>query len=324
MMRNSNQIITVHDELLVELFNLDRENIKLKMIYGIPYLLNYYMTNKVVIGFKTQISDYEYELFTNGEISMNELIERYTNYILLANDEKYILMILLDNYMKCKNKITISTNQIEKEYRSKCIKYRNIVLNEKTINKYIDIFNRLKMKELYIKTSDKFRGSNYGANGLELEQQLIAINSWNRIKAKDIEISYSLGMYGKIIKNCKRHSPTIIPRTMYYLDFSQIKLFLIATFIGRHIYVGRYQLKNRFSNGIYTEIDINEVYEFVEDRTKAVKSNLNRHRYYIKENTIKILNKLKHYGSIYDFEVYDEVIRIIYYEPPKSYYIKLS
>lgn len=323
MLRNSSQIITIHDEILLELFNLTRENIRVKIKYGVPYLMNYYKTNKVVAGFKVMITDTEYEQFKDNKITKDDLIDKYSESLLLSNAEKYLLLILLDNYLMCKSKVNISLYTIEKEYRDKCIKYKDVVLNVKTYNRYKHILNRLCKKELYVKTSNDFRNSNYGVNNMEFEQQLVVINSWDKVGAKNIEISYSLGMYGRLIKNCKRFSPDVVPATSYYLNFSQLKEFLISVFLGRSIYVGRYCLKNPCSNGIYTEFSLDEVYDFVEDRTNEVKNNINRYHIYLNRNTLKLLDVFKANGSIYDYEVNSEVIRIIHKEPPLSYYKNL-
>lgn len=319
MLRNNNKVFTIHDEILIELFNLNRENIKFKMEYGIGYLYNSYRGKRSEVGFIVKLSSNEITAFMNNKITINDLLDKYADYILLSNEEKYLLMILFDNYIISKDNVIISLSKIEKDYRSKCTKNRNVVINNKTFNKYYLLINSLSKKTIYVKTNCDFRKKGYGVNNNDFEQQLLSINSIERIGAKDLSINYSLGLYGKIIKNSKRYS-TMIPKPLYYLNLNQMKKFLVGVFIARHIFVGRKSILNPLGNGLYTEFDIDKVYEFVSDRTLLIKSNFNRYREYILETTLVILEMIKNQGEIYDYENNLGVIRILYREPPQSYY----
>ena len=311
----------VHDELLYELYSLRLDTIKYEIINGIPYLTNIVDRGKFQIGFRVRMDSklddrVESGTFLNQidgilddgwdfkfEIG-SELKSKYCKFLCLSNIEKYLMNIFLDKYLDNYYNCFITLKEIEINYRSTAMSYRNITLNEETFNRYLNTIDLLQQKELYIKTNSNFRKPCYGVNNLEVSQSLLKIINFNLKGSHNLELFYSFGILGKIIYNCKRYS-TIATAHAFKVNLNQVKRNLVAMWLARKVYIERGMRAEAINPKLYYEINIDEVMNFANDALTPIESNYERYKNSIGKMICRILFYMKKENYIYDYK-YEE------------------
>lgn len=242
----AHSILTCHDELLAELYQLNTSSVFYRKISGKDYIVAEKKFDKATICLLAEIPK-EFLIYDNTYISFDKLTDERKISIIyklkekLSFSSKEILVcnILLDKVLKGSNKLFTSFKDIEINYRRKVSSYRNVKLNNYTFNAYIRILKQLANKNIYLKTENNFRKTCYGVNDRETFQPLITLSNMSLIEDNNISFSYSFGVLGDILKKSKRFSNTLSYRAYEYA-FNQSTKHVIAFFIAREIFIRRY------------------------------------------------------------------------------------
>ena len=309
----------VHDELLFELYNLKPDTITYELIDGVPYLVNAAKQRTFQIGFRVMLNkkldDFvpsgttldmidalynEYTLF-----SIKKELLQYSERLCLSNFEKYMMNVLLDKNLDSYKISTINLKEIEIEYRSMAMSRRYITLNNETYERYLKAIDSLYRKELFIKTTSTFRKSCYGVNDINAVQRLINISDYCFDGSHNLEISYSFGILGDILHNCKRFS-TLAPSKCFKVNINQVKLNLVAMYIARQLYIERGIRRKSIEPHFMFQLDVDKIIRFVDDPLEPISSNYNRQRRYIEKLIAKILCSMEKEGTIYEFLIDDK------------------
>lgn len=319
MRKMSDEIYFVHDELLYDLYNLNTDGIQYQLINGEPYLVNISKKRKYEIGFRIKLykplnsriksGSYMYQssyLFADtieeSNLLYKEFLEEYGKFLVLSNFEKYMLNVLIDKYLCNHDYATITLKEIETKYRHKCMDKRYICLNDDTFNKYVRTLDLLANKELYLKTGSTFRKSCYGSNNILTTQDLLCINNHLYENKNKLEITYSLGLFGKVIKNSKRYS-TLVPPDYYKVNINQVKQNLVAMYIARLLYIEQGIKRASIEYHYKFKVDFYDLVDYVEDRIIPITSNYVRYKCSIIRILKKLLLDLKKTGKIFDYEI---------------------
>jgi hypothetical protein len=272
---NNKLILTCHDNVLTELYNLSPNNITYKVINDKHYLVNKVIGKGYSIELRKQITESEairerleediflmnmYNKETYDYISMCNFLTIYLKYLTFSNNEKFLMNILLDKYLNSsysseKLGVNISFKEIEGIYRKRAISYRNISINDYTFNRYVETINSLCAKEMYFKSGEKFRQAKYGVNNRQINQRLLILNSYYRDAKNSFNINYTFGGFGNIIKLSRRYSNNV-PSRFYALSFKQVKLHMVAFYIAKEIFIKKYSLSKKKSDNMYLEFNI--------------------------------------------------------------------
>ena len=341
MNRRRNERYVVVDNLLYELYMLKPDTIQYQVIHGQPYLVNVKKIRQAEIGFrvrmneildervpsgtklnkineilnseirthyvwdekhKCEVEEIDYSLYIDYE---QELREKYEKYLCLSNVEKYILNILIDKYLDDRGS-TISLKDMETNYRCMAMNRRNISLNNESYRRYILTIDALRNKELYLKTGSTFRKDCYGSNNLIIKQKLLTLHEYEFSSGNKFKFNFSLGSFGKVLKHGKRFCT--IPSEYFKVQFKQVKKNLIAQYIARKIYIEKLYIRRCVTVKSSSDINYVELYEFIAEPFKQIKSNYSRYSYDVDKLVCKFLKNMKEEKQIWDFEFYDKTI----------------
>lgn len=333
--RNTDKYLC-HDELLFQLFNLEKSTIKHEIINGIHYLTNVIKCKKHEIGFRVKLENGDiYDWLTDGEeftnmeygdiyISFDEddwinkehevekslLIEKYSKYLCLSNDEKYIYNVLLEKYLSEGYIFELSLREIEFRYRKNMNKVKKTQLNVKTYNRYLKILDSLSKKEVVIKTTNSFRKPKYGVNDKNYHGPLVRFISTYQSDINNVTFQYDLGMLGTILKDSKRYS-TILGDGAFNYKFNQIRYHLVCCYFARKLFI-----ENKYSNYKITNkkdssfiVDIDEITGEIIDYSENIQLNKLRFKKNLIKHIFGILDYLKSKEYIQEYKVkytYDE------------------
>ena len=121
--RNLKDIITVHDELLYDLYSLRPDTIRYKLINGNIYLVNSVKGLNYEIGLRVKL---EYENVNEDDFkkisSFGFDISIYYEQLCFSNIEKYVCNVLFDKFLSTQQDFDITFSEIEYLYRGKCSK----------------------------------------------------------------------------------------------------------------------------------------------------------------------------------------------------------
>lgn len=232
---NSEYILTVHDDLLSNLILLNCNNI----IYNKDYPTKL----ATISGTRADVSLESYETEKLDKFVAEEKRKHTTNKLTSSDDYKLknsysltaqeivVYLILLHNYiMSEQDYAVISIKQINKEYRQ----IRSI--NDKTFDAYIKALIGLNKKTVYFNIKNKYidrkRLRNY-----QDKHNLLHISKIVQLE-NDYQIIYSLGTFGKIIRDGHNYS-SIAPKDTYAVSFSGINYLLVMMYLSRMIYINR-------------------------------------------------------------------------------------
>ena len=317
----------VHDELLYELYNLKLDTIKYEIINGVPYLTNIVNKVKFQIGFRVRIDSKLDDKVKSGtflnqidcimsddnncfmSFIEDELNSKYSKFLCLSNIEKYLMNVLLDKYLDNHYDSFISLKEIEINYRSTAMSYRNITLNDETYYRYLETIKLLLQKEIYIKTNDNFRKTCYGVNNLEASHPLLEMSNCLVKGSKNIEFYYSFGVFGNIIYNSKRYS-TIATAHAFKVNLNQVKRNLVAMWIARKVYIEQGMRSKAVNPKSYFEIDIAEVTCFVNDAFSPISSNYERYKRSVGRMIARTLRYMKKEKTIFDYKYIENNIKV--------------
>lgn len=309
-------MISVTDELIFNLYFLCYKAIEYRIINHKYYLINRGGKKyKFELQLITEIPDEILNKYSiddivdgckNNDAEFASLISKLT----FTPKEMLIMNILLSNFLNTKsNQIPeISFKDIE-FYRKKSSSYKNIIINDITVESYRNIINSLISKRLYLKTEDNFRKTakkNYGVSGREFEQQLLTIYDPYLSSSNNLSFKYSFGTFGEIIQLSRRYS-CCVPAKCYHYSLNQAIYNIVACDIGRHLYVESFKQRipskrdfDQFHTSSF-EMDFDSYFEIIYGKYKK---NMIRQRKTFYEQLKKIFSEFVHAGTI---ECYDLV-----------------
>ena len=234
--RNSKKIITVHDELLFELYSLRPDTISYELINGNVYLVNSVKSLNYEIGLRVKL---EYENVNEDDLkkisSFKFDISIYYEQLCFSNIEKYVCNVLFDKFLSTQQDFDITFSEIEYLYRGKCSKKLCVLRNDIAL-KYAKAFDSLSKKELFLITNNNFRNKRYGVRNLCIHQPFLSLKSILRVSKNNLAVSYSFGGFGEVIKASKRYS-TILSNKAYQINFNELKLHLTGYYLARDVFI---------------------------------------------------------------------------------------
>lgn len=265
-------IITVHDNLLANLYQLNLSSVVVKTINEKEHLVNEFSGRYYSIALIAKIPK---ELLTvNGEIckfselsteAQEEIFNLLKDNLYFSNVEILFCNILFDRYLKTDYDYDFSLTEIEKGYRRRG-KAKKIKISDVNYKRYVKTLNKLSKKEIIIDTKPKFRTQgkkNYGVNNLKIKQKLISFTSLYK-KENDIIFSYHFSQFGKVIKLSRRYSNILLPK-FYQYRLNQSMKHVIAYFIGIEIFI-RKDPHKKYSNSFM--LDVNSIFQKVHYETR--------------------------------------------------------
>lgn len=322
-------IISVHDNLLANLYQLNLSSVIVRKINEKEYLVNEFSGRYYSIALIAKIPK---ELLTvNGEIckfselsteAQEEIFNLLKDNLYFSNVEILFCNILFDRYLKTDYDYDFSLTEIERDYL-RIGKTKKIRISDVNYKRYVKTLNKLSKKEIIIDTKPKFRTQgkkNYGVNNLKIKQKLISFTSLYK-KENDIIFSYHFSQFGKVIKLSRRYSNILLPK-FYQYRLNQSMKHVIAYFIAIEIFI-RKDPHKKYSNSFM--LDVNTIFQKVHYETRkgeckgyslaskldGFKSLPNKLRTY--KMTLKYINEILadfvSNKTIYDYEVkfaYDE------------------
>ena len=322
-------IISVHDNLLANLYQLNLSSVVVKTINEEEHLINQISGRDYSIALIAKIPK---ELLTvNGEIckfselsteAQEEIFNLLKDNLYFSNVEILFCNILFDRYLKTDYDYDFSLTEIERDYL-RIGKTKKIRISDVNYKRYVKTLNKLSKKEIIIDTKPKFRTQgkkNYGVNNLKIKQKLISFTSLYK-KENDIIFSYHFSQFGKVIKLSRRYSNILLPK-FYQYRLNQSMKHVIAYFIAIEIFI-RKDPHKKYSNSFM--LDVNTIFQKVHYETRkgeckgyslaskldGFKSLPNKLRTY--KMTLKYINEILadfvSNKTIYDYEVkydYDE------------------
>lgn len=323
---NEKVIITCHDNLLSDIYFLSSHTIKYEEINGIPYLINSSKGRGYQVGLRTVIPSSLLEVdgitkkFTElSTEEQNKIINSLKEKLLFTDIEILFTNILLDRYLSSTYNFDISFKEIESDYRKKAISTRNIVINDYTYKRYIFTLNSLKEKEVFLKTSSKFRQHRYGVNNRNFNHKFLTVIHDYKIGTNNVGFSYSFGEFGRVLKLSRRYS-TSMPAADYRCNFNQVAFHCVSFVLAQKFFIHNHNaiLSNRYGDYELT-ISIDEILNLIPYRgrkkdteglsynqvLKECKQQPNKNRIYRKAISYleSLLSAYKSNGTICDYEL---------------------
>lgn len=265
-------IITVHDNLLANLYQLNLSSVIVRKINEEEYLLNEFSGRDYSIALIAKIPK---ELLTvNGDVckfselsteAQEEIFNLLKDNLYFSNVEILFCNILFDRYLKTDYDYDFSLTGIEKYYRRRG-KTKKIRISDVNYKRYVTTLNKLSKKEIIVDTKAKFRTQgrrSYGVNNLKIKQKLISFTSLYK-KENDIIFSYHFSQFGKVIKLSRRYSNILLPK-FYQYRLNQSMKHVIAYFIGIEIFI-RKDPHKKYSNSFM--LDVNSIFQKVHYETR--------------------------------------------------------
>lgn len=271
-------INSIHDSLILNLLHIEN-NKWIKISNSESHISQFEMCRKINdINVKLTFKCEDTELSCNSAHFTAQEIFMIT----------YIYHQFLENDIY--NFVNIDLKYIHKNIRGLNFK-KNMEIDIATENAYMLALKRLQQREIQVYSKKEFF----------VEPFIQKINDGQ----------YYLGQLGKIIAKRKQFSNTILPPTIYYYDFKQIRKFCLALEIGRCINVlkkrGGYYFEINFvsllkklpkytQQGLYSGFSYYEMLKISPEKSKYIKLFFN--------DVISILEHLKETTSIANYEVY--------------------
>lgn len=306
---------SVTDELLFELYMLDRRNIEYQMINHDLYLFNRSLIKyKFEIGLVAKVpsellATYSIDEIVDGCVDGAEEFVELGNKLVFQPKEMFIMNILFSHFLSTRHNLIpeISFHTIER-YRKKSSAFKNITLNTITAESYRSIIQSLAAKTLYLKTDHNFRKrkqKNYGVSDIDLEQDLLTLGDSYVVSSNNISFKYSLGPFGDVIRKCRRYSNEIVPESCYHFTLNQSIYNVMACDIGRQIYISRYDYETKSPRVLSSIKECGFDFDFkvyFEKLNGECRKNMIRQAKTFYENLERILKNFKETNQIEDYE----------------------
>lgn len=259
---STGEIITVHDNLLCDLYSLNKNNdFSIVEINRCQYLVNQKQGRGYTIGLRVKIPEEKLTVdgvikrFDELDIDIQEEIENELAYRLyFSNSEIFVANMLMDKFIRVGNICKTSIQELEGYYRKGKNNYSRVKIMNNVYNKYIDILESLEKKEIFLETSDLFRNDKYGARNINFSHKFLTIYNVNTVELNNIDFYYSFLNFGSVIRQCRRYSTTL-NRGAFRVRFNQTMRYVTAFFISRDIFIAKGKLLHK-PYYVYNEMSI--------------------------------------------------------------------
>ena len=264
------EIITVHDNLLCDLYSLNRDTgFELAVINDCQYLINQKQGRNYTIGLRVKIPeellivDNYVHKFEELDIDTQiEIEDKLSSYLYFSNLEIYVTNMLFDKYLHYGNNCKISIQELEGYYRKSKKDYRKVRVANNVYDRYVDTLKSLVDKEIFIETNNLFRNDKYGVRNINFSHRFLSIFNVSLSGANNIEFAFSFQKFGNVIKQCRRYSNTL-SRNAFKIRLNQSMKYSTAFFIARDVFIVRGNLRHN-PNCIENEIIVRpEKYDFI-------------------------------------------------------------
>ena len=261
-------IITIHDNLLCELYSLNRDGgFGWKEFNGSQYLVNQKQGRGYIIGLRVKIPD---ELLVVNGIKhkyddldtdlQDEIEDKLSNKLYFSNIEIYVANMLFDKFLRYGNNCKISIQEMDGYYRKGKKDYRKVRVAKNVYDRYIETLKLLVEKELFIETTDSFRSDKYGLRNINFSHMFLSVFQIEQLEMNNMEFNYSFHNFGNVIRQCRRYSNTL-SRYAFRIRFNQVMKYVTSFFIARDVFIAKGNLIHNPSY-IYNEMTVtSESYE---------------------------------------------------------------
>lgn len=261
---STGEIITVHDNLLCDLYSLNRDNgFSVVELNKCQYLVNQKQGRGYTIGLRVKIP--EKMLKINGVVKRFDELDIYVqdeienvlaDKLYFSNSEIYVANMLFDKYIRFGNNCMTSLQELEGYYRKGKKDYSKVKVMENVYSKYMSILESLAEKEIFLETNATFRSDKYGARNINFHHNFLSIYCIKNIDINNIEFYYSLQNFGSVIRQCRRYSTTL-NRNAFKVRLNQTMKYTTAFFVSRDVFIQRgHLLRNPYY--VYNEMVISE------------------------------------------------------------------
>lgn len=261
-------IITIHDNLLCELYSLNRDGgFGWKEFNGSQYLVNQKQGRGYIIGLRVKIPD---ELLVVNGIKhkyddldtdlQDEIEDKLSNKLYFSNIEIYVANMLFDKFLRYGNNCKISIQEMDGYYRKGKKDYRKVRVAKNVYDRYIETLKLLVEKELFIETTDSFRSDKYGVRNINFSHMFLSVFQIEQLEMNNMEFNYSFHNFGNVIKQCRRYSNTL-SRYAFKIRFNQAMKYVTSFFIARDVFIAKGNLIHNPSYKYNEMIITSECYE---------------------------------------------------------------
>ena len=265
-------IITIHDNLLCELYSLNRDGgFGWKEFNGSQYLVNQKQGRGYIIGLRVKIPD---ELLVVNGIKhkyddldtdlQDEIEDKLSNKLYFSNIEIYVANMLFDKFLRYGNNCKISIQEMDGYYRKGKKDYRKVRVMKNVYDRYIETLKLLVEKELFLETTASFRDDKYGARDINFSHMFLSVFQIEQLEMNNMKFNYSFHNFGSVIKQCRRYSNTL-SRDAFKIRLNQAMKYVISFFIARDVFITK---GNLIRNPSYVKNEMTITSESYEDTIK--------------------------------------------------------
>ena len=261
-------IITIHDNLLCDLYSLNRDcGFDWEEFNGSQYLVNQKYGRGYTIGLRVKVPDEL--LIVNGKKcsfddldrdTVEEIEDKLSSRLYFSNIEIYVANMLFDKFLRYGNNCNISIQEMDGYYRKGKKDYRKVRVMKNVYDRYIDTLKLLVEKELFLETTASFRNDKYGARNINFSHMFLSIFQIEQIEMNNMKFSYSFHNFGNVIKQCRRYSNTL-SRYAFKIRFNQAMKYVTSFFIARDVFIAKGNLIHNPSYKYNEMIITSECYE---------------------------------------------------------------
>ena len=154
-------IITIHDNLLCDLYSLNRDGgFEWKEFNGNQYLINQKQGRGYTIGLRVKVPD-ELLIIDGAKCkfddldsdTVEEIEDKLSSRLYFSNIEIYVANMLFDKFLRYGNNCNISIEEMDGYYRKGKKDYRKVRVMKNVYDRYIETLKLLVEKELFLETN---------------------------------------------------------------------------------------------------------------------------------------------------------------------------
>lgn len=255
-------------------------------------------------------------VFNNGKYIVSN--------ILLSSKEIMIYRLLLSHYIETSinGKASISIDELHLKLRQKCFKYGKEKYEKETLREYHNTFIKLSLKTIHLnfsqcraKVFSKYKYNNTEHIRCSLLNMSISFEELKTMNTNN-RFQYDLGEYGMFIKRGK-HYNSLLPVSIYKLNFNQIDTFDMAIYIGTMIYLNK---RKKQKHSIYLKSILEAINKYDKNGLPISKTYIEYISKLEPKKRVKVMEQLKHQISfIFDELVKEEKIKEYEFQGKWSY-----
>lgn len=261
-------IITIHDNLLCDLYSLNRDGgFDWEEFNGNQYLINQKQGRGYTIGLRVKVPD-ELLIIDGAKCkfddldsdTVEEIEDKLSSRLYFSNIEIYVANMLFDKFLRYGNNCNISIQEMDGYYRKGKKDYRKVRVMKNVYDRYIETLKLLVEKELFLETTASFRNDKYGARNINFSHMFLSVFQIEQLEMNNMKFNYSFHNFGNVIKQCRRYSNTL-SRYAFKIRFNQAMKYVTSFFIARDVFIAKGNLIHKPSYKYNEMIITSECYE---------------------------------------------------------------